>query len=826
MSPIVIPLHPAGGKFGNNTEVRFALRSIERHFKGEFHLAVVSSQPPAWAVGVEWVDDGGKGLKTALRRAAERFPDGFFWWYDDCVLLRDQTPEELKVTLACRRWTSAKTKWARSLEEVRARLVKEGFKPWDYSRPHGPYWFDKGMVDETFSDWPGLAGKFPFESWILSKRDWPRRHGNYKQYYGAFKSPPSERDVLLNYNDKGATETLMDWLWQRFSERCAHEKPWVLLDGPLEVSVLDLESRPRYGEALAGKLRERGFAARVEFGTEGRPDWLEINHTAFKRAYKRGPLNGECGCFASHVTLARRMVAGDLPQFVDGWWVVTEDDAAPSESMNADALRRILSDVEGFDFVLLHPGRKGHRGKGRSRVGPVSWNKHGWEFGTFAYAVNEKGASEIAKFIMRHPIDHAVLNSRRVRTGVLWGEAHFTHPAAEVGVPAIRWEREKVKVGRYGRSRPGDLFDGKRVAIVGNAPTALANQRNIDGFDVVVRFNRFRLGEGFEALGTRTDVLAVPTDCSSVVAGLNGSKVGEVKWLLDVAASAGRERRANTFKLKKMFPGASVLDASWLVPHVSEQLAGGFRATSGITALAWFLESGASTVYLTGFGFERGARDHYFHDAEFPFNYTRHNPYVELSWLLGRSSDSRLEVDEHIANRLRVAREEEALAKEYKTLHTNDRSYGRGGCYMDQVVAWVKGRRLRSVLDYGCGKGGLVLSLRKLKVKVSGYDPAVAEWSVLPAVMHDGVVCLDVLEHLTEPLLREALARINVLARRTVILNVSTRAAVHCLPNGRNCHETVRPATWWRNCLEEHLGRFKIAHDHDERGHYLAVLEA
>lgn len=221
-TPIVIPLHHSGGKLKDNTELRYALRSLARHFKDLSEIAVVCHTPPPWLTGVKHIFSS-QGLKTALKDAANAYPDGFFWWYDDLTLLQDITGEDMKVTPAMNRWMAANTGWARSLEKIRERLVREGRPAYDYSRPHGPYWFDKGMVDEGFKDWPGMKSKFPWESWILSKRDWPRRFGAVKQYYGAFNGPPSDKPAYLNYNDVGNTPELRAWLESRFPEPCRYE---------------------------------------------------------------------------------------------------------------------------------------------------------------------------------------------------------------------------------------------------------------------------------------------------------------------------------------------------------------------------------------------------------------------------------------------------------------------------------------------------------------------------------------------------------------------------------------------------------------------------
>src|SRR5688572_3283557 len=132
--PIVIPLHHGGGKLKNNTELRYALRSLARHFKDECEIAIVGRRMPEWAHGVRHIESR-EGLKTALADAAEAYPEGFFWWYDDLCLLKDTTGEEMKVTPACNGWGSPRTSWSRRLEEIRQRLLAEGRTAWDYSRP-------------------------------------------------------------------------------------------------------------------------------------------------------------------------------------------------------------------------------------------------------------------------------------------------------------------------------------------------------------------------------------------------------------------------------------------------------------------------------------------------------------------------------------------------------------------------------------------------------------------------------------------------------------------------------------------------------------------
>lgn len=219
--PIVFPLHPRGGKFRNNKELRYALRSLCENFTGEFAIIIAGKEVPDWLVGAHHIKCG--GLKRALALSSKHFPNGFFWWYDDLCLLKLQSPKQLKVTTVCKGFGQARSGWSENLHLVREKLISEGLKPRDYSRPHGPYWFDRSMVMEGFRDWPGMKSKFPWESWILSKRNWPTRHGITAQYYGRFRNPPGPDKVLLNYNGKGSSNELFYYLERRF-EPCRFER--------------------------------------------------------------------------------------------------------------------------------------------------------------------------------------------------------------------------------------------------------------------------------------------------------------------------------------------------------------------------------------------------------------------------------------------------------------------------------------------------------------------------------------------------------------------------------------------------------------------------
>jgi len=442
MIPIVIPLHPAGGKLRDNSELRFALRSLAMHFKEPFEVVIVGQALPAGFQGLKHLQCGG-GLKRALRVAANAYPAGFFWFYDDCCLLRDMSVQAMKITPACKVWRRAQTSWSRRLNQIKDRLEREGHLARDYSRPHGPYWFDKGMIDEAFADWPKMKAKFPFESWILSKRKWQASFGLVKQYYGRFNGAPGEAARYLNYNDKGFTKELRAWLVERFPER----SPWEVVPPPrvkvdtVRGVVIGLKRRPRWEECCVEECAKSGIVLDRFDGVDGHFDvpTIRVNGAAFRAGFKRNPLAGEIGCFNSHVEAARKFA--ELPPLAPGyedWRLVLEDDAIP-RGIDAAKILAHAEEAERrrYDVVFLHAGRANERetrAEGLAKGGKT-------ETGTYAYLIRSRGAADISNWVMRHPIDVAIRKSRKLTLGVLNGNSRFAHRVVNPSVPALTHDR-------------------------------------------------------------------------------------------------------------------------------------------------------------------------------------------------------------------------------------------------------------------------------------------------------------------------------------------------------------------------------------------------
>jgi hypothetical protein len=116
-----------------------------------------------------------------------------------------------------------------------------------------------------------------------------------------------------------------------------------------------------------------------------------------------------------------------------------------------------------------------------------------------------------------------------------------------------------------------------------------------------------------------------------------------------------------------------------------------------------------------------------------------------------------------------------------------------------------------TLLDYGCGKGDQwkTLAAEWMIPYPALYDPAVPGIDSLDIYSEngtkrfDGVLCLDVLEHLEGEELNVCISNCLSRANKFVFFGISTRLAKKCLPDGRNCHITVQPLEWWKQKVGE-----------------------
>ena len=152
----------------------------------------------------------------------------------------------------------------------------------------------------------------------------------------------------------------------------------------------------------------------------------------------------------------------------------------------------------------------------------------------------------------------------------------------------------------------------------------------------------------------------------------------------------------------------------------------------------------------------------------------------------------------------------------YRHKHETDPGFSKGSAlykHIPRIASYVQTFRLRSVLDYGCGKASFwkinsvmlygIFETFDTPLKVDLYDPAIPEYSTLPDRRYDLVVCTDVLEHVLESEVPDTLYNIIKRSRKLVYLNISTIPATKTFPNGTNLHLTIKPKKWWLAKIKE-----------------------
>jgi 2-polyprenyl-3-methyl-5-hydroxy-6-metoxy-1,4-benzoquinol methylase len=136
-----------------------------------------------------------------------------------------------------------------------------------------------------------------------------------------------------------------------------------------------------------------------------------------------------------------------------------------------------------------------------------------------------------------------------------------------------------------------------------------------------------------------------------------------------------------------------------------------------------------------------------------------------------------------------------AYREQNQKLHESNPLYGTSSAaWAPKVRELLASFNGKSVLDYGCGKGKLAAALPDIDVRE--YDPCIPGKDAEPKPA-DIVACTDVLEHIEPECLDDVLKHIRSLTGMVAFLNISTKAAIKTLPDGRNAHLLIKDEEWW-----------------------------
>lgn len=170
-----------------------------------------------------------------------------------------------------------------------------------------------------------------------------------------------------------------------------------------------------------------------------------------------------------------------------------------------------------------------------------------------------------------------------------------------------------------------------------------------------------------------------------------------------------------------------------------------------------------------------------------------------------------------------------------KSLHKSSNSFGPKSSYSDpkslkfnlnlpNAIKRINLHKqsINSILDFGTGQGGLVNTLREQldpSIKVTGYDPAVKQFSAQPTTKFDIVTSIDVLEHIPRHEIDASLIQVDQLTNKFFFFGIDLIPAKKNLPDKRNAHLLTAPADWWAQQLKHHfisLNLIDVGHLQDD----------
>ena len=142
--------------------------------------------------------------------------------------------------------------------------------------------------------------------------------------------------------------------------------------------------------------------------------------------------------------------------------------------------------------------------------------------------------------------------------------------------------------------------------------------------------------------------------------------------------------------------------------------------------------------------------------------------------------------------------------------------------YKHEIYKIIKDQKVRTILDYGCGKATFRKLLFNNKqvpgsptgIVIVGYDPAVPIYAKKMSMDYDLVLCVDVMEHIQEDKVEEVLEDL-FSSGRFVFLTITCYPARQILSNGKNAHYTVKDPSWWDEKLLKYDGKYHVIYQED-----------
>jgi len=151
--------------------------------------------------------------------------------------------------------------------------------------------------------------------------------------------------------------------------------------------------------------------------------------------------------------------------------------------------------------------------------------------------------------------------------------------------------------------------------------------------------------------------------------------------------------------------------------------------------------------------------------------------------------------------------------EQLKNLHNSSKAFGNKATIPEDIVQLIEKYQINSILDFGCGKGHMVLALKEKypNIEVYGFDPGIESFDNLPTKV-DMIFSFDVLEHIEPELLDETLVDLAQRTNKVMYHLIACHPAKKNLSDGRNVHLIVETPDWWKQKLQS-LPDWKMYND-------------
>jgi len=239
MTNIIIPLTKSSQ--GDCEELRYALRSIDTHFKCDNLKITLIGYKPKWIQNVSHIayDDSKfpryKNAYNKIKIASKTFTD-FIWWHDDMYLLKDVDCEFFKNNYFYLQDLKKVKRFGNRFYQQRLKdflsiCLLKGFPAYNYAT-HTPYYFKSVQIDIALKAF-GIDKTqecFFIENYVynyydkssIAKQIYPYKVGRYDA-----TSIDCEKDfkdkLFANFDEAGLKSGIFDCIKEKFKTKSRYE---------------------------------------------------------------------------------------------------------------------------------------------------------------------------------------------------------------------------------------------------------------------------------------------------------------------------------------------------------------------------------------------------------------------------------------------------------------------------------------------------------------------------------------------------------------------------------------------------------------------------